>query len=424
MLSSSRELPMSIVHRHNTRRDPDDSQFVDTPASRCPPAAGAQAAGAAPEATPPEDLTGVGSTRRLFLVAILAAVLGFVITLSFGYADHDPVPHGLRVAVVAPAPIRAGLAAGLDRAEPGGFTLLRSSSARAATRKVRSESVVGALVVPTEGTNTLVTAGAEGVLQKQVLTTALTAASRAMHRSVTPVDVAPLPRNDRSGLASFVFGLGLLIPSVIGSVGLFLLGMRRRLWWRVAAATLFALLAAGAGVVALGSILGAFPTISLTLGAVGFLGALSFVLFAAALQAVVGLPGTVLAAIGFIFVGNAVSGGSVPIAFLPGGFRQIAPWLPNSAIVAGTRDVLYFNAHHLGHPFLVLSLWPGTALAILALVDLLHRAERRRRLHPTHEIYRTAALVHLARRLHRKGAQSSQAPTHGATAPGDVISKA
>ena len=393
---------MSLIYDHEPQNDPADAPPEPHPRGARPAAdAGSPLkAGASPSApAQPADLTDAGSRPRLFLVAILAAVLGFAITLSFGYADHDPRPHRLHVAVVAPAAVMIRLAAGLERAEPGGFTLLRASSEPAAMREVRSQSVAGALVIPPTGATTLVTAEADGVLQQQVLTTALTAVARAMHRAVTPADVAPLPPNDRSGLASFVFGLGLLIPSVLGSVGLFLVGMRRRLWWRVAAATLFALLAALAGVIALGTILGAFTTVSLTLVAIGFLGALSYVLFAAALQAIVGLPGTVLAAIGFIFVGNAISGGSVPISFLPDGFRQIAPWLPDAAVVAGTRNVLYFNGHHLGHSLLVLGLWPVTALAILALVDLLHRAERRRLSHPAHEIYRTAALVHLSRRL-------------------------
>jgi hypothetical protein len=53
---------------------------------------------------------------------------------------------------------------------------------------------------------------------------------------------------------------------------------------------------------------------------------------------------------------------------------------------------------------LVLGLWPSVALAVLALVDLLHLAERRRLKHPAHEIYRTPAVVHLARRLRTRSA--------------------
>lgn len=352
-----------------------------------------------PSATTP---SGAG---RLFLIAALAAVLGLGITLSFGYADHTPTPHNVRIAVSAAPQVVSELAAGLDRAEPGGFSLDPVGSARTAIHLVRSQQAAGALVVPPSGRNKLVTAGAEGIAQQQALTAALTAASTSMHRMVTPIDVAPLPPTDRAGASSFVFGLGLLIPSVLGSVGLFLVGMRRRLWWRVAAATLFALLAAGAGVLALVTILGAFTGGAAGLLAIGFLGALSYVLFVAALQTVVGLPGTALAAIAFIFVGNAVSGGSVPIAFLPGGFRQIAPWLPNSAIVSGARDVVYFNGHDLGHALLVLGLWPAVALTVLVLVDALHRAERRRMQQPAHEIYRTPAVVHLSRRMRNRSIQ-------------------
>jgi hypothetical protein len=343
------------------------------------------------------------------VIALLAALLGLGITLSFGYADHAPQPHQLKIAVAAPAAVSSRLAAGLRHAAPGGFKLIDVGSAAAARHAVRSQQAAGALIVPAAGANKLmpaaganklVTAGAEGTLQQQVLTNALGAASKAMYRPVTAVDAAPLSAGDHSGLSSFVFGLGLLIPSVLGSLLLFLVGMRWRLWWRVAAATLFALLVAAGGVLALDTILGAFTTGSAAeLIGIGFLGALSYVLFVTALQAVVGLPGTGLAAVAFIFVGNAVSGGSVPIAFLPDVFRQVAPWLPNSAIVSGARDVVYFNGHNLGHALLVLGLWSTVALVVLGLVDRLHLAERRRLQHPAHEIYRTPAVVHLAKRF-------------------------
>jgi hypothetical protein len=42
------------------------------------------------------------SPGRLFVIAVAAAVVCFVITLSFGYADHAPAPHGVRLAVAAP----------------------------------------------------------------------------------------------------------------------------------------------------------------------------------------------------------------------------------------------------------------------------------------------------------------------------------
>jgi hypothetical protein len=339
------------------------------------------------------------SPRRLFVLAVVAAVLGMGVTLSFGYADHDPRPHGVRIAVAATPAARARVRAGLARAEPGGFDVVGASSARAAIRSVDSQASNGALIVPEAGAVTIVTAGAEGVSQQQAITAALTAASTSMRRPVNLLDVAPLSRGDRSGLSTFVFGLGLLLPSVIGGLGLFLLGRRLRVWWRIAAAILFALLAACGGVLAMDTVLGALTGAGGAMIGIGFLGALSFVLFVAALQAVVGVIGTAGAAVAFIFIGNAISGGSVAVAFLPGGFRQIAPWLPNNAIVRGVRDAVYFHGHDLGHPLLVLCLWPAAALGVLTVVDLIQLSESRRQPENTREIYGTPAVVHMRRRL-------------------------
>jgi hypothetical protein len=270
------------------------------------------------------------------------------------------------------------------------------------TDRVRSQSAAGGLVIGATGPVTIVTAAAAGSSQQQAITAALTAVATALHREARSLDVAPLPAGDRAGLSVFVFELGLLLPSVIGSIGLFLLGRRLRLWWRVTAAALFALLTACGSVLALDAIFGALTGASASLIGVGFLGALTFVAFVTACQAVTGLPGTGLAALALVFVGNAVSGGTVSFAFLPDGFRQVAPWLPNGAIVAAARDVVYFPGSSLGHPLLVLGIWLAGSLAVLVGVDRLHLAERRRAPEREAEIYATSGTVHLRQRLARR----------------------
>jgi len=83
---------------------------------------------------------GQPSPRRLFAIAAAAAMVGFILTLSFGFADHDPAPHGVRIAVAAPAGIVAELTAELAHAAPGGFTVVAAPSAGAVTGDVRSQS--------------------------------------------------------------------------------------------------------------------------------------------------------------------------------------------------------------------------------------------------------------------------------------------
>jgi hypothetical protein len=342
--------------------------------------------------------------RRLFAIAVAAAMVGFIITLSFGFADHAPAPHGVRIAVAAPAAVVRGLTTGLAHAAPGGFTIVAAPSAHAVADSVRSQSAAGGLVTAATGPVTIVTAGAAGSSQQQVITAALTAAATALHRPARFLDVAPLPAGDHAGLSAFVFELGLLLPSVIGSIGLFLLGRHFRLWWRVTAAVLFALLTACGSVLALDTIFGALTGASAALIGVGFLGSLTFVAFVTACQAVTGLPGTGLAALAFVVVGNAVSGGTVSFPFLPDGFRQVAPWLPNGAIVSAARDVVYLPDGNLGHPLLVLGIWLACSLVVLACVDLIHLAERCRTPERTAEIYATSGTAHVRQRLARRRA--------------------
>jgi len=342
--------------------------------------------------------------RRLFAVAVAAAVVGFIVTLSFGYADHAPAPHGVRLAVAAPAGFVPELTTGLARAAPGGFTVVAAPSAPAVIDSVRSQSAAGGLVTGAAGPVTIVTAGAAGLSQQQAIKAALTAAATALHRQARSLDVAPLPAGDRAGLGPFVFELGLLLPSVIGSIGLFVLGRRFRVWWRVAAAVLFALLAACGGVLALDTVFGALTGASAALIGIGFLGSFTFVAFAITCQAVTGLQGTGLAVLALVFVGNAVSGGTVPFAFLPDGFRQVAPWLPNGAIVSAARDMIYLPGSDLGHPLLVLGIWLAGSLAVLTWVDLLQWAERRRAPGRQAEIYATSGTAHLRQRLARQRA--------------------
>jgi hypothetical protein len=344
------------------------------------------------------------SPRRLFAIAVAAAAACFILTLSYGYADHAPAPHGVRVAVAAPPGVAAEVAAGLAHAAPGGFTVLPARSAAAVRGSVLSQSAAGGLVAAGAGPVTIVTAAAAGPAQQQAVTGALTGAAAGLHRPARTLDVAPLPAADRAGLSVFVFELGLLIPSVLASIGLYFAGRRLRVWWRVAAAAAFAALAACGSVLVLDAIFGALAGVPWALAGVGMFGALTFVAFVTACQAVTGLPGTGLAALVLVFVGNAVSDGTVPFAFLPEGFRQVAPWLPNGAIVSAARDVTYLPASNLAHPLLVLAIWLAASLAVLAAVDLLHLAERRRAPHQQADIYATPGTTHLKHRLARQRA--------------------
>jgi hypothetical protein len=350
---------------------------------------------------------------KVFAVSVLAALVGLIVALSFGYADHAPKPHGVKIAVAAPHSVIAQMSTAIDAAEPGGFLLVPASSAQAVVASVRAQRATGGFVLPGSGPATVVTASATGATAASAINKMLTGVAAHMHRGVRSVDAVPLPASDSAGLSSFVFELCLLIPSLIGSVGFFLFGSRHRVWWRVAGAALFALLVGGSAVLALDAVFGALTGATLALLGVAVFGALTFVLTFGALQALVGLPGTALAALVLVFTGNAVSGGTVPVSFLPGGFRQIAPWLPNNAIVHASQSVVYFSGNNMGHAMLVLGIWSGTALAIFCGVDVLHRLARRwmpQHVTAGHVVTAQALLIRLNHGLGRAVAEANDPP--------------
>ncbi|BEP15818.1 DUF3533 domain-containing protein [Acidothermaceae bacterium B102] len=340
----------------------------------------------------------MSTARKMIALTLGASLFSALFVLSYGYAIHSPRPHALRLAVAASPATTHAIRDDLDKALPGGFSVLEVATEAEARRDVLDTIALGALVVSPSGPAELITAGAGGMSAQQTVTTALTAVAKAEGRTVRSVDVAPLPVGDRAGQSSFVYEIGLLIPGVIGSVGFYLLGRRARLWVRVAAATGYAVFSSTLGVLVLDLGLGALTGSPWTLIATGSLVAAAIVLTVATLHALLGLPGTAVAGGGLLVVGNAVNGSTVPIPMLPGGYREIAPWLPNAAAVRAFRDDVYFHGHGMAQPLLALALWAGVALVIIAAVDVVHARQRRAALVDHARIHATPLLTHLRSR--------------------------
>ncbi|MFC4030095.1 hypothetical protein ACFO3J_01260 [Streptomyces polygonati] len=350
--------------------------------------------------------------RRLLMLTVGASVLSCLFVLSYGYAMHAPAPHRVRVDVVASAPTTAQVRDRLEKAAPGGFEVRTRGSEQDARTDILDTSVYGALVVPPSGPARVLTAGADGVSLQQVVSGQLGGVARKLDRPVRAVDEVPLPAGDRSGQSSFGYEIGLVVPGVIGSVGLYLFGRRIRLWFRVAAAAGYAVLSAALGVVVLDAALGALTGSPWTLMATGAAASMAFLLTMAAAHALFGLPGTALGAGAMLVVGNAANGSTVPAPLLPDVYRQLSPWLPNGAAVRAFRGVVYFSGHGVAQPLLALALWALGALTVISFADLLHTRQKRRSGLRHEQIHATPTVIHLRRRhAARRSATERSAPT-------------
>src|SRR5690348_16190106 len=59
--------------------------------------------------------------RRMTILGAAAAVFSCLFVLSFGYAQHSPRPHDVRIDVVGPATVQSQVRHMLDAAMPGAF---------------------------------------------------------------------------------------------------------------------------------------------------------------------------------------------------------------------------------------------------------------------------------------------------------------
>lgn len=306
------------------------------------------------------------SEQRLVAGAVGAVIFAMCFAGSFLAAFHNPSPHRLPVAVVAPTPLVHQLAAGLDAHAPGAFRIERYPDGGAARAAVAERAVDGALLASSQGLQLLVT-GAGGVASAQTLTQAFSALAASAGQRLKVTDVAPLPAQNREGLSVFFLTLSVLFSSVlVGAVSSFAARAApaaRRVGVLVVSAVV---IGAATAWIADGAT-GALPGHYLALAGIAALFSLAVSAPTAAL-ARIAPPGVALAGLTFIVVGVPATGGPVGLAqFLPAFFRFFNPALPASVTIPAMTNVVYFDGHAIGQDLWVLTAWAvGGLLALLA----------------------------------------------------------
>jgi hypothetical protein len=354
----------------------------------------------------------------MMILGLGAAVFSCLYVLSFGYAQHSPQPHDVRIDVVAAPSVTEQVRHALDTNVSGGFDVRPVSTESTAREHLRHMTTSGALVLTPGGGVRVLTASAQGLPLQSAVYRALDGVALARGVPAQHVDVVPLPDRDRFGLTSFSLELGLLVPAVVGAIVIFVLGRRARLWIRLLGALMYAVVAAALAVLMLDTWLGALTGAPWALfGDAALIGA-TFFLSVVALHALFGLPGTAVAAGALLVVGNAVNGVAVPTSMLPDVYRQIAPAMPNNAAVHLVRSDVYFDGNDHGAPILTLVVWLVASFLIVTLTDAVQQRRRATLLARGGEIW-GVPLVGLLRSGTRRTRRTAQ---HQAGPEGEVAS--
>ncbi|WP_368866541.1 ABC transporter permease [Rothia mucilaginosa] len=232
-----------------------------------------------------------------------------------------------------------------------------------------------ALEAKTEALTQAVQAGGEQGAQAAAQLEQMKAqAEQASAMAVKTTAVVPLSDSDTSGTGLAIAAFPLVIGGILG--GSFSALRVNGTWRRFATATLYAVI--GGALTALilnvwfGLIPGDFATLWVAFSAT-YLATASFIVGVSALASpIIGLA---VGAVITMFIGNPISGASMPSAFLPGAWGQIGQMMVPGASSTLLRSIAYFPEAATSGQWLVLGSW--IAFGLLAGVTGWALKERR-----------------------------------------------
>jgi hypothetical protein len=303
------------------------------------------------------------SARALVLVMVGLVVVIVAFFSSYTSALGNPSAHHIPVAVTAPPPAAASLAASPL------LSVHTVPDLAAARSMVEDRTVDGALALPPIGPVTLLVAGGGGHAVEAVLVQLAQQVAQARGTPLTTVDMAPTSPADPNGTVEFYCVIFLGIGGAVGgTVMTRLMGPVRRtpdalkrLGVALAYAGVLSIVVTFFADVAFGALVGHFALLFLTMWA--FSGAVCLAI--AGFAARVGLLATGVLILAFILLGNPSSAGAVPRPLLNGFYASLSPVLPQGAGLSALRGVEYFGNHGIGPALLCLVIWAAAGLLLL-----------------------------------------------------------
>ncbi|GAA2812205.1 DUF3533 domain-containing protein [Kitasatospora paracochleata] len=304
----------------------------------------------------------------LLVTAVLLLQLGFI--ASYVGALHNPHPHQLSIAVVAPQQLTPQLVAGLESVPNDAVRASTAPDRDTAEQRIKDQKIYAAwLVDPTGTQDTLLVADARGPAAANAAEQIVTGLDKAQGRTLAVVDTIPLAEGDADGLSGFYVVVGWCVGGyLVASILAISSGARpansRRAVLRLGTLVLYSVAAGLGGAIVVGPVLDALPGSTTALWGLGTLVVFAVGAVSMALQCVFGIVGIGLAVLVFVVLGNPSAGGVFPPPLLPTFWRAIGAWIPNGAGTDAARSIAYLGSTNLTVPILVLAAWAMVGVMI------------------------------------------------------------
>ena len=337
------------------------------------------------------------SWLKVLLTSLQASLIVAVVILAFTWPTKTMETKNLPVSIAGPEVTVSQFEQSLKDQGIETFDLKQASSRKEAEQQIKQRETYGAIIFTEGAAPEVLTAPAANAAATQMLngvatqlnaqiqqkalaakTEALTQAvqtggeqgaqaaaqleqmkvqaEQASAMAVKTTAVVSLSESDSSGTGLAIAAFPLVIGGILG--GSFSVLRVNGTWRRFATATLYAVI--GGALTALilstwfGFIPGDFATLWAAFGAT-YLATASFMIGMGAL--LVPAAGLGLGAVVTMFIGNPISGASMPSAFLPGAWGQIGQMMVPGASSTLLRSIAYFPEAATSGQWLVLGSW-------------------------------------------------------------------
>lgn len=339
---------------------------------------------------------------KVISTSLLASLIVALVILAFTWPTKTMEAKNLPVSIAGPEATVSQFEQSLKDQGIETFDLKHASSREEAEQQIRQRETYGAIIF-TEGAapevltapaaNAAATQMLNGVatqLNAQIQQKALTAKTEALTQAVQAggeqgaqaaaqleqmkaqaeqasamtvkaTAVVPLSESDSSGTGLTIAAFPLVIGGILG--GVLSLNLIKGTWRRFATATLYAVIAGALTALILSTWFGFIPGDFATLWAAfaaTYLATASFMIGMGAL--LVPAAGLGLGVVVTMFIGNPISGASMPSAFLPGAWGQIGQMLVPGASSTLLRSIAYFPEAATSGQWLVLGSWIACGL--------------------------------------------------------------
>ncbi len=308
---------------------------------------------------------GVGRrSTSVVLLAVGAIVTAqFLLVLMFAWSSSRAAPRDLPIAVSGPPAAARGLAHGLERTQPGAFTVAVLPDNAAARAAVTDRQVYAAICLSGAGAAVYTASEASPNVAQMLAQTVPAAIGHVLpNATVTITDLAPNPVDDPKGTAIPTALIPLTMTSIAAGamIGLLSSGRRRQLTGLVGYAVLAGLLVTVALQGLLGGLTGSWFSNELVIT----LAAGSIAAVTCGLASVAGIAGILLTLLVAWFFGFAFSGATTAWQLMPAPWGQIAQYLPVGATNTGLRSVAFFDGAKAAGPLAVLAAWALAGIAL------------------------------------------------------------